>query len=181
MDRYREYDDDDRGYREPRSSSNKSTLVVLGIGALILGVCLVVCGGLVYFAAKAFQDGVASFNTSMQQAMQQAQQMQQDVQLAQSAADAFMQDIADGKHDAAYARTTKDFQLRQTRIEFRAFVDQNPALKNYQDDSLDGPNFTAPLSATIEGTLPGPNGEIAFTLMLIKEGQAWKVDRFTIP
>jgi hypothetical protein len=180
MDRQEEYDDDDRGYRE-RRSSNKSTLAVLGIGAVVLGVCLVVCGGLVYLAAIAIRDGMNGFSTTMQQAIQQGQQMQQDVQLAQTTADAFMQEVSGGRLDAAYARTTKDFQARRTLPQFHDFVNQNAALKNYQPDSMDDPTLTPQLSATFEGTVLGPNGEIAFTLVLIKDGQMWKVDRFTIP
>jgi hypothetical protein len=180
MDRYGEDDDDDRNYRE-RRSSNKSTLVVLGIGAVVLGVCLLVCGGFAYMAAIAIRDGMTGFSTTMQQAVQQAQQMQQDLQITQTTADGFMQDVAGGRLDAAYARTTKDFQAGQTLAEFRAFVNQNPALKNYKPDSMDKPTFTAPLSATLEGTVRGPNGEVAFTLGLMKDGQVWKVDRFTIP
>jgi hypothetical protein len=180
MERYREYDDDERDYRMPRSS-NKSSLVVLGVGAVVLGVCLVACGGLIYMAAVAFQNTMAGFSTTMQQAMLQTQQMQQDIGLAQSTADAFMQDIADGHIDDAYARTTKDYQARQTLAGLRAFVNQNPALKNYDENSLEEPTLTAPQAVTVEGTVRGPNGEIAFTLGLVKEGQAWKVDRFTIP
>jgi hypothetical protein len=154
---------------------------VLGIGAVVLGVCLVACGGLAYLAATIFQNTMAGFSTSMQQAMQQAQQMQQDVGLVQSTADSFMQDIAAGRLDSAYGRTTKDYQSRQTLAALRAFVSQNPALKNYEAGSLGEPNFTNFVSATIEGTFAGVNGEVAFTLVLIKDGQVWKVDRFTIP
>jgi hypothetical protein len=180
MNRYEEEDDYERGNRE-RRSSNKSTLVVLGIGAAILGVGLLACGGLVYLAAKVIGEGMAAISTNMQQAMQQAQQMQQEMQAVETTADAFLGDIAAGRLDGAYARATKDFQARQTLPQFRAFVSQNPALKKYQANSLDEPNFTSPLSATFEGTVPGPNGDIAFTLVLIKDGQLWKVDRFTIP
>jgi len=180
MERNRENDDDDRDFRRPRSSS-KSPLIVFGIGAVVLGVCLVACGGLFLLGMKAFQNTMAGFSTSMQQAAQQAQQMQQDFGLAQSTADSFMQDLAAGRFDSAYARTTKDYQSRQTLAALRAFVSQNPALKNYESNSLDEPNFTNFVSATIEGTVTGANGEVAFTLVLNKDGQVWKVDRFTIP
>jgi hypothetical protein len=179
MDRYGEYDDENRGYRE-RRSSNKSTLVVLGVGALALGVCMVVCGGFVYLAAKKLGDGMSNFGTAVQQAAQQAQQQQESL-AAQATAEAFMQDVAAGNTDAAYARTTKSFQARQTGVQFRDFVNQNPVLKNYQLDSLDDPEFTTPLSATFDGAVLGPNGDVTFTLVLTKDGQGWKVDRFTIP
>ncbi|HEY1861142.1 MAG TPA: hypothetical protein VGG61_12345 [Gemmataceae bacterium] len=180
MNRYEEEDDYDRDHRE-RRSSNKSTLMVLGVGAAILGVCLLACGGLFYLAAKVIGEGMAAISTNMQQAMQQAQQMQQEMQAVQTTADAFLGDIAAGRLDGAYARTTKDFQARRTLPQFRAFVSQNPALKNYQADSLDEPNFTSALSATFEGTVRGPNGDVAFTLVVTKDEQVWKVDRFTIP
>jgi hypothetical protein len=178
MDRYGDYDDDDRGSRQ-RNSSNKSTLMVLGIGAAVLGVCLLICGGLFYLGLRMFRDGMANFGTAIQQAAEQAQQMQ-GMQDAESTAEAFLQDIAGGQVDSAYARTSKDFQARQTPPQFRAFVNQNPALQKYEGDSLDQLKF-APPSATFTGMVPGPNGDITFTLVVVKDGQAWKVDRFTIP
>jgi hypothetical protein len=99
---------------------------------------------------------------------------------AQTVAEEFLQDVAGGQVDGAYASTTRNFQTRQTLPQFREFVSQNPALQKYDADSLDEPTMT-PRSATFAGTLAAPNGDVGFTLVVIKEGLVWKVDRFAIP
>src|ERR1700687_91227 len=103
MSRSRDYDDEDRDYREPPRSSNKTLLIILGIIAAVICVCVVVCGGLVYYGIRAAQGAATSFSTLIN-----------DVQTSQVAADTFIRDVAANRLDDAYANTTKDFQARQT-------------------------------------------------------------------
>jgi hypothetical protein len=161
-------DDDDQDYRE-RRSSNKTVLVVLGIGAVVICVGLVICGGLVFFGFRALSQGMSSFTTLVN-----------EIQAAQAVADTFLRDLGAGRVDEAYANTTKDFQARQSLAAFRDYVSKYPALKNYQSQALTINNPSATL-ATFQGTASGPNGQVSFTVQVIKDGQTWKVDRFTIP
>jgi hypothetical protein len=152
----RPYYDDDREHQTQRSS-NKSLLLILGIGAAVLGVCLLVCGGLFYLGMKAFSDAVSMANS-----------LPPDREDSEEVAEQFMSDLADGRVDLAYARTTKEFQGRQPLPQFRAFVGRNPALKNYESDSL-VPTNSSPAMVTFEGSVTGPNGaEVSFTIQVIK-------------
>jgi hypothetical protein len=169
----RPYYDDDREHQTQRSS-NKSLLLILGIGAGVLGVCLVICGGLVYLGLKAWSDAVSS-------GMAMANSLPPGMEDSEEVAEQFMSDLADGRVDLAYARTTKEFQARQPLPQFRAFVGRNPALKNYESDSL-VPTNSSPAMVTFEGSVTGPNGaEVSFTIQVIKDGEVCKVNRFTIP
>jgi hypothetical protein len=174
--RYSDYDDDEYYRKRPRSS-NSSLILILGIGAAVLCLCLVVCGGLFYLGMQAFKDGMAN----AQSAMAQAQLDMQEHGACDAAADTFMRDVAAGRLKEAYAATTKNFQTRQPLAQFRTFVGQNPALKNYQPDSLEDTDFT-PTMAAYEGSVTAKNGkEVTFTLQLAKDGTTWKIDGFTIP
>jgi hypothetical protein len=167
----RPYYDDDRDSHVQRSS-NKSTLLILGIGAAVLGVCLLVCGGLFYLGMKAFSDAMSSG---------MANNLPLDMDDSEEVADQFMSDIADSRADLAYARTTTEFQQRQPFPQFRAFVGKNPALKNYESDSLRQTNLD-PTKATYVGEVTGPNGaRVSFTIQVVKDGEEWKVNRFSIP
>ena len=179
MDRYGDYDDDDRGSRQ-RNSSNKSTLMVLGIGAAILGVCLLACGGLVYLAAKVIGEGMAAISTNMQQAMQQAQQMQ-EMQEAETTAEAFLEDIAGGFVDAAYARTSKGFQARQTLAQVPRVRESEP--RRYRSSTpIRWMNLKSRLNQPLlRERCPAQMAMSPSRLVLIKDGPMWKVDRFTIP
>src|SRR5438445_9126825 len=118
MRRHREYDDDDDYGRRPRSS-NQTLLVVLGLGACLLCICLVVCAGLFYL-------GMKSFSGAVQDVAAQAQQAAQEEEDAEMAADTFMQDVAANRLNEAYARTTKEYQARLKLAQFRDFVNRNP-------------------------------------------------------
>jgi hypothetical protein len=176
MARFSDYDDD-QDYRERKRSSNSGVLIILGIGAAVLCVCLVLCGGVFYLAMQAFNDGMANMNT----AIAQAEIEMQEQKACDAVADTFMRDVAAGRLKEAYASTTENFQARQPFAQFRTFVGQHPALKNYQPDSLDDTDLT-PTTASYEGSVTAQNGtEVTFTLQLAKDGTTWKVDGFTIP
>jgi ABC-type antimicrobial peptide transport system permease subunit len=154
---------------EPESSSsNKTILIVVSIIAGVILVIVASCFGLGYFFLKAISPAMSS-----------AMQMVNDLQQATATGQQFMADVAADRIDAAYEHTTKDFQKRQDLEAFRKFVAKHPGLKGNL------PNFTnmQPLQGrcTMAFTITGPNGAVTGTLVVIKEGEEWKVDQFTIP
>src|SRR5258708_5896508 len=90
-----------------------------------------------------------SFSGALQPAIAQAQQAIQDEEDAELAADLFMQDVAANRLNEAYARTTKEYQARLKFVQFRDFVNRNPALKNYQAQSLDQSTFSPKVAVYI--------------------------------
>lgn len=100
---------------------------------------------------------------------------------AELAAERFLDDVSDGDVDAAYDKTSKGFQSRQTREQFRAFVAQQPRLANANERNTDTQTNAAgrlTLKATIKDSM-----DKSFTgaIDMVQEGGTWKVDRFTIP
>jgi hypothetical protein len=169
MGRYSDYDEDDESPRPRSSGGSNKWILILGIIAGVLFVCILVCGGVVYLIYQGVSSAASSVKTAIE-----------EMQGSQQAAESFMRDIAGNRVDAAYNSTTKDFQTRQTLAQFRDLVNKNPALKNFQPPLMSN-NFT-PASATFQGNVAGQNGMwTSFTVTVIKDGQTWKVDRFTIP
>jgi hypothetical protein len=168
MPRYSDYDDDDDERRPPKSSgSGKTLLIVFGIIGAIVLILVVGCGGIVYFVYRGVSGVVASVKSSID-----------DIQASQMAADNFMNDVAANRLDTAYKNTTKNFQAQQSLAQFKDFVQKNPGLKSYQQFSLQPINFTSTASS-FQGQVPGQINR--FSLQVVKEGETWKVDRFTIP
>jgi hypothetical protein len=171
MPRYSDYDDDDDERRPPKSSGGgKTLLIVFGIIGGIVLVVGGVCAGLVYLIYRGVQ--------GVQGVVASAKSTFDDMQASQMAADNFMNDVAANRLDKAYNNTTKNFQTQQTLAQFTNSVQKSPGLKNYQPFSLQLMNFTSTAS-TYQGQMPGQNK--AFTLQVVKDGQTWKVDQFTIP
>jgi hypothetical protein len=170
MPRYSDYDDDDDERRPPKSSgAGKPLLIVFGIIGGIVLILVVGCGTIFYFVYRGVSGVVASVKSSID-----------DIQASQMAADNFMSDVAQGgqRLDNAYKNTTKNYQSQQTPAQFKDFVQKNPGLKSYQPMSLQPITFTSTASS-FQGQIPGQIPK--FTLQVVKEGETWKVDRFTIP
>jgi hypothetical protein len=169
------YDND----QEPasRRSSRRYVLLIVGIIGGVLCVILLVCGGIIYLGARTVVPAWRSIT------------MADEIQASDMAADKFMKLIARGGVEPAYAGTTQGFQSRQTLEQFRDLVDKNPLLKDYQWGispenhewmALDG-DFD-PDKNTYRGTILSEKGKaMSFTVVTVKDGQSWKVDRFTIP
>jgi hypothetical protein len=167
MNRPGKYDND----REPssrRSSSRPYLIILVTIGG-ILCVIFGVCAGGIYLGVRALLPAWRSIT------------MADEIQASEMAADRFMMMIARGGVEPAYASTTLGFQSRQTLQQFRDMVDEHPALKDYQwGFALDG-DFD-PDKNTYRGTIVDRNGmTMSFTVVTVKDGQSWNVDRFTIP
>jgi hypothetical protein len=168
MPRYSDYDDDDDERRPPKSSgAGKTLLIVFGIIGGIVLVLVLGCGTIVYFVYRGVSGVVASVKSSID-----------DIQASQMAADNFMSDVAANRLDKAYNNTTKNYQSQQRLEQFKDFVQKNPGLKSYRPMSLVAMNFT-PAASSFQGQIPGQIPQ--FTVQVVKEGETWKVDRFTIP
>jgi hypothetical protein len=153
---------------EPSKSSNKA-LIIVGIAAGVIVVVVLVCGGIAYLGIQAFSKVASS-----------AMEMVQDLQSAQSAGEQFLADIAANRLDVAYEATTTTYQKGRSLEEFRKLIDQSPALKEHTSRTIQGVNATPP-KITLHVTLNGPERSSTCTLQLIKEGDKWKVDQFTLP
>jgi len=152
-----------------RRSSNRSLFLILGIIGGFLCLIVVVCGGAIYLAVR----------TVLPQ--WRALTMGDEIQRSELTAHYFMMKISGGGVDPAYASTTKEFQSRQTLQQFRDLVGKNPSLKDYNGDFARDGDFD-PDKNTYRGTILSEKGKaMSFTVVTVKDGQSWKVDRFTIP
>jgi hypothetical protein len=153
-------------------SSNRS-LLILGIVGGILCVILVACGGVIYLSVRVLSGPVTAEWRSVT--------MGDEIQASETAAHRFMTAISRGRAGDAYAGATEGFQSRQTLQQFRDLVNGNPALKYYRGQIARDAVFE-PDRNTYRGKLGDPNGmTTSFTVVVIKDGENWKVDRFTIP
>jgi hypothetical protein len=146
--------------RPRKSSSSKTIWIILGI---VGGLFLLVCGGCVIagFLIWGKIGGPVK---------------------AQLAAQEFVQELGSMGPEAAYKRTSKGFQSRQSPAQFRAFVDRNPGLKSAQMPTFQvDPNTMSDTSSKFHATIPTASGTIFGTIKMVKEGDEWKVDEFTIP
>jgi hypothetical protein len=150
-------------------SSNKTLWIVLAI----VGGVVVVCGGLITVAVVA----VVLFGRSGT-----FHGTAEEID-AEQAAEEFLAEIDASGADAAYDLTSRGFQRRQSRLQFRSFIDRHPGLKGHQSVETDSNFFSsAPNKITVRGTVVTWNGsQLRVTLQMIKEDGEWKVDDFTIP
>jgi hypothetical protein len=156
-------EDDDYEY-EPikRKSSNRTLFIVLGVAGGVLLILVVGCAGLAYWGFRNFA-GFPDLTTG---------------------ADRFLNDLKNRRVVAAYERTTKQFQSRQTLAQFHAQVQQHPALTTHTSRTYTGFNvFSGPGGSrgTVNVTLKGPEERLAFTLVLSDEDGLWKVTQLNMP
>jgi hypothetical protein len=151
------------------NSSNKTVIIVVSIVGIVVLLVIVACGGLAYMAIQGFSQAVSTM-------MQQFGDIQASMELAQS----FVNDLSAGQVDEAYDRTSKGFQGRLSREQFKALVDKYPQFQN-STNVLNPPNNMAPgmTAATFTATVSGTKGSVLITVHVLKEGEQWKVDRFT--
>jgi hypothetical protein len=150
------------------SSSGKTVIIVVGIIAGVILVIVLACAGLGYFAFKAMGP---AFNSAMQ--------MAQDIQQANAAGLAFLGDLAADRLDEAYKRTSKSYQEGQNLEAFRKLIAKHPNVKN-SAYTMAGANVTPP-RFSFKFTLTGANGAVSGNIVVIKEGEEWKIDQFSIP
>ncbi len=89
----------------------------------------------------------------------------------------FVNEVSQGNVDAAYKRTSKNFQAKQSLAQFKEYVDKNPEIKGSQIQlqPVGQPNTdTGPVPLT--GSMGGKKIDIT----AVKEDGSWKIDDFTI-
>jgi hypothetical protein len=157
------HNDADEWEADSRKTSKKTIWIILGIvGGLVIIGCLG-CGGVaVYFGKRMFAELPA----------------------AQQTADVFLADIAAGRLDEAYARTSQTFRTATSLEQFKKFVGRFPALTQNTSRSYTGffiNQTNDRVQATLPGTLGGPQESLSFTIIVVKEGDEWKIEQFNVP
>jgi hypothetical protein len=166
LDDRRERPDDERPYRDPRLpgfGSGKVLLTLVGCGCLVvLG-----CGGVIAVGAVW---GWKVFTEQLPQAT--------------GVADQFLDRLQHGDVEAAYEMTTRGFRERDTRQQFADFVQRSQMFTTHTTRTVSSARiFTnqAGSQATVVMTLHSPKNAMTCTLLLVEEGDEWKVDRVTLP
>lgn len=160
---------------QPASSSSGKVILVIALVGLVLLLILGACAGGVYFLVRGFTQAMSTM-------MQQVQEMQANAEQSQLVAQNFLDDVAAGRLKEAYEGTTQAYQKRQKFEEFQAFVDKNPPLKKSTVQLFaNAPQSPGMTVFSYQATVNGPSGPLSCTLQVLKEGNQWKVERFTIP
>src|SRR5262245_25735025 len=144
----------------PRKSALPLILGLIGGGLILL---VVVCGG----ATIWFFQGLSA-----------------ETPLAQASAEAFLEDLRANRIEAAYAQTSQGFQAKTTEEQFVAFVKAFPVLTTHRSSTLALQGLqrgTKGTNASFAATLRGPNGAGTCRVLLIKEGEVWKVQALNVP
>jgi hypothetical protein len=148
-------------FERPRSNL-KVLWIILGIVGGLFLLCGLSCAGLVYWGFGMFKQFPAMT----------------------ASADAFINDLSSGQVDAAYNRTSSAFKSRMNAQQFQAFIDRFPALRKQTSRSTQGFNINQTpqgLQGVIKTTVLGPNDSLSFTLVLVEENGAWKINDMTVP
>jgi hypothetical protein len=100
---------------------------------------------------------------------------------AQITAEQFLQHVSAGNTDSAYDLTSKAFQNRMSKQQFKSFVEKTSGLRNQRGHQVQmDPNSVTSNSATLAGSISTSSGStLACTLKMVKEGDQWRVDDFT--
>ena len=94
--------------------------------------------------------------------------------------EAFLQDLVEGRLEAAYARTTQRFQQEHDLDAFKAFLKKNPALLRHQ--SVDFGNNIHAVSFAENGQVKRMeirvrlDGSVPLKVILVPDHYGWRVD-----
>jgi hypothetical protein len=152
-----------------RQGSSRTVVWVIVIVAAVIVAALLVCAGVGYLAVKALQQVAAS-----------AKDLMQDMQSAQVLGPDFLSDLKADRIDAAYARTSASYQKEWSPQAFRDFLKKHPLLTKHTSATMQDFQFTPP-NATERFNLVGPSSTETCTLVIIKEGEQWKIHQLTVP
>jgi hypothetical protein len=151
----------------------KVLIILLGVAAGLV----VLCGGFGFFALI----GTYLVGVNAQRSFAEAQvEMLGEGPGARAQARAFLDDLGSGRTEAAFGKTTKDFQQHWDLETLRRMADLTPALQGHT-----GTSFHEELGAEgrtiFQGFVTGPNGRAEFRLELVREDGNWKIDRIHFP
>src|SRR5262245_7471665 len=150
-------------------SATKIVLIIVGVVGGVLVLCVLGCIGIFYLGMRTVKD-----------LGEKAMERIELEQAARVVAEAFLMDLCDGKVDAAYTQTTAAFKTRLTLQELKDLVEKNPTFKKRSNSWVFAQNPTPDL-VVFQGTINSPQGSVNCTIHVVKEGNVWKVDRFSIP
>jgi hypothetical protein len=131
---------------------------LLGGGLLIL----LLCGGLIFLAAKGLQEFPKVI----------------------AGADQFMDRIKANKIDEAYQSTIPEFQAKVDLEQFKAIVAKYPAFTNQTARSMAGMRLYQTGQGTrgyVQYNLSSPNNTLSLNLVLKEVNGAWKVESVNLP
>jgi hypothetical protein len=154
-----------------RDSSSNVVLIVVGVIVGVLVLVVLACVGFGFLAFRAVQVAAPAIEAAAAEWTE-----------ADTAAQAFLANLAAGQVETAYRSTTPAFQQKQTLQQFQAFVDQHPLLKQHTDvEHEDDDHNPGAAKIAMEYTLTGKGGETKVTIQLVNENGQWKVDGLTVP
>lgn len=104
---------------------------------------------------------------------------------AQAATRQFLDDLGNGRVDAAYRLGSKAFQGKQQPGDLQLLLNQHPGLKGH--NSLQFQPFTSSttsntgvVSIRFSGEVSGPGGVAPFDIVLVHENTEWKIDAIAV-
>ena len=104
-----------------------------------------------------------------------------DVAEIRRVADAFMDDLAAGRLEAAYASTARAMKAGSSQEAFQAAYDFYPALKNQAGRAVGRWRIYNGDQAEVLYRIPNPPNPVTMSVSLRKEGGHWRVQGFGIP
>jgi hypothetical protein len=160
----------------PPDAADLKTGKVLAIVLGVVAGVVVFCGGLgflaltsTYLLGRYAQGKFADVQREMMQGPG-----------ARAQARAFLDDLGAGRTEAAFGKTTKDFQQHWDVETLRRMADVTPALKGHTAATFEE-ELTDQGRSIFQGFVTGPNGRAEFRLELVREDGNWKIDRIHFP
>ncbi|MBL8794756.1 MAG: hypothetical protein JNM56_12685 [Planctomycetia bacterium] len=137
-------------------------LVIVGALVLLILIPTLICFGIMTVLRPSASNELASA---------------EDVADAQGTITSFLDDLRGGHVEAAYKRTSGNFQGRQSKEDFQAWAEKYPQLTELQEESMTqkGSAKAKALAYDIVLSAKGKN-RFKLYLALVKEDDAWKVD-----
>lgn len=146
-----------------RGSTNKAIIIVLAIVGFFGLLMIVLCAGCGIWMYKSFT---------------------RDIPPAQTAANAFLDDLKADRIDAAYAGTSSTFKSAESLDQFREFVKKYDGFRTNVSRSFDFKQINQTTSGkrvNFKMTLTSPNNALSCSLTMLEENGQWKVERLTVP
>jgi len=180
MARSRRDDDDYYDRPAPSGGGGKTAITIIGIIGGVILLVAAVCGGLGYYMVVSMKKAVSQMTSEMEK--QKQAEANSDRGKAKKFVEQFMQEVIGNRPDAAYKMTTADYQERVTSKQFTAFIKKYAAylkqpsfLSEDYTTSNTGSTFTFTEVLSAQG-----EGIKNLSITVVKNGEGWKVDQFTI-